>query len=123
MNEGATLVMELDNLGASPDAALWYYFADTGAWKLLIADRKVVSDGPRAVYRQVLKALQKLRDRVTHIVLEDVTVVMPDAPIIFLLRRALSVSPGPAGVRFSRNVIDGTMIEDAYIYRLKRPSA
>jgi hypothetical protein len=38
--------------------------------------------------------------------------------MITLLRVALRTGPGIGGIRFSSNVINGTLIEDAYIYRL-----
>lgn len=123
MKEGATLLERLDKSGISPDAALWFYFPDIGAWKFLLAEVKLGPEGPREVYRGVQKALQALRNEVTHLSLEDVAVAKPDAPLIRLLSQAISTGPGINGIRFSRNVINGTLIEDAYIYRLKRPAA
>ena len=42
---------------------------------------------------------------------------VPDAPVVALLRTAIRTGPGISGIRFKNNVIDGTLIEDAYIYR------
>lgn len=118
IREGATLVEALDQAGRSPDAALWFYFPE-GGWKLLLAETKVGSDGPRKVYRSVQKTLQGLRNRIAHMSLEDVAVAKPDAPVIKLLRRAIATGPGINGIRFTHNAVSGTMIEDVYIYRLK----
>lgn len=122
IDEGATLVRELDKAGVSPDAAMWFYFPDIGVWKLLLAEIKVGQDGPRGVYRTIQKTLQALRNDVAHLSLEDVALAKPDAPIIKLLRQAITTGTGVGGVRFTRNVINGILIEDAYIYRLKRPA-
>ena len=119
IDEGRTLVERLDERGDSPDAALWFYFPDAGAWKLLLAEVKVGPTGPRDVYRGIQKALTSLRNEVRHLSLEDVAVAKPDAPLIKLLRQALGTGPGISGIRFTRNVINGVAIEDAYIYRLK----
>ena len=123
IKEGAKLVERLDRTGASPDAAFWLYFPEIGAWKLLLAETKVGARGPREVYKQIQKALQRLRTEVTHLSLENVAVAKPDAPIVALLSSAISTGPGIGGIRFTRNVINGVPIEDAYIYRLKRPAA
>lgn len=123
IQEGETLVRNLDKGGASPDAALWFYFSDINAWKLLLAEVNVGAEGPREVYRSIQKTLQALRNEVTHLSLEDVAVAKPDAPLIKLLSKALATGPGISGIRFTGNVINGTLIEDAYIYRLARPAA
>jgi hypothetical protein len=50
--------------------------------------------------------------------LDDVTLSRPDEPIIALLRTAIHTGPGVGGIRFKNNAINGTLIEDAYIYRM-----
>lgn len=123
IREGAALVEGLDKAGVSPDAALWLYSPDTSAWKLLLAEVKVGADGPREVYRAVQKTLLALRSQITHLSLEDIALAKPDAPIIRLLAQAIATGPGINAIRFTRNVVNGTLIEDAYIYRLKQPAA
>ena len=123
IQEGAALVEGLDKTGVSPDAALWFYFPDISAWRLVLAEVKVGPEGPRGVYRTVQKALHSLRNQITHLSLEDVVLAKPDAPIIKLLAQAIATGPGINSIRFTHNVINGTLIEDALIYRLKRPAA
>ncbi len=123
IKEGATLVDALDRSGVSPDAALWLYYPDISAWKLLLAEVKVGQAGPREVYREVQKTLNGLRHQITHLSLEDVAVAKPDDPIIKLLSMVVTTGPKLEGFRFTHNVINGTLIEDAFIYRLKRPAA
>lgn len=123
MKEGAALIAKLDTVGFSPDAALWIYSPDTGRWRLLLAERKLASSGPREIYRAVQKALTAMRSEIVHLSLDDVSVAMPSAPIVQSLRQVIVTVPGAGGIRFPRNVINGTMVEDAYIYRLQRPAA
>jgi hypothetical protein len=111
------------HLGASPDAAFWFYYPDTHSWKLFLVEMKLAQEGPREAYRSVQKALQALRNEVVHLSLEDVAVAKPDMPLVALLSRVISTGPGIGGIRLSRNVINGQMIEDAYIYRMKRSAA
>jgi hypothetical protein len=119
IQEGARVLKGLDDAGVAPDAALWFYFSDVSAWRFVVAHTKVGADGPRALYRAVQKTLQKLRNEVTHMGLHDVTVAKPEGPLIAQLSKTVATSAGPNGIRSSRNVVNGTRVEDAYIYRLK----
>jgi len=119
ITEGAALVAKLDAEGVSPDVALWFYFPDVGAWTLLLGETNVGAHGPREVYKAVQKALRSLGTEVAHLSLEDISVAKPDAPLFNVLRQVVRTGPGISGMRFRRNYISGTMIEDAYIYRLK----
>jgi hypothetical protein len=115
---GATLVGKLDERGLQPDAALWLYSPDLQQWKLVIVEVKVGKKGPKEVYRQIQKILRESGGEMGELSLDDVALAKPDAPIIALLRASVRTGPGISGVRFKNNVIDGTLIEDAYIYRL-----
>ena len=118
IDAGAALVRELDERGIQPDAALWLYFPDLQTWKLVIAQVKVGSEGPKQLYRQIQELMGELSQQMHEISLDDVTLSKPDAPIISLLRMAIHTGPGVSGIRFKDNVINGTVIEDAFIYRL-----
>jgi hypothetical protein len=123
IREGAALVEALDKAGESPDAALWFYSPEGSRWELMLADVRLGPEGPRKVYRAVQKALHSLRHEITHVSLEDVTLAKPDAPVIKGLARAVATRPGINGIRVTLHVVNGTLIDDAYIYRLKRPAA
>ena len=122
IEEGAELLQALNAAGLTPDAAFWFYFSDINAWKLVLAEMRVGPDGPREIYRQVQRTLDARSDKIRSFSLADVVVAKPDAPIVSVLKRALRVERNAAGVRFSQNVIDGVLIEDAYIYRLAKPA-
>jgi hypothetical protein len=123
IQEGADLVQALDAAGLAPDAAFWFYFPDINAWKLVLAEMKVGPQGPREVYKQIQRTLGALSDRIKTLSLDDVAVAKPDAPVVSVLKKALRTGPGIGGIRFSQNIIDGVLIEDAYIYRLAKPAA
>jgi len=122
IEEGAELLQALDASGLTPDAAFWFYFSDINAWKLVLAEMRVGPDGPREVYKQVQRTLDALSDTIKSFSLADVVVAKPDAAVVSVLKRALRVERNAGGVRFSQNVIDGVLIEDAYIYRLAKPA-
>jgi hypothetical protein len=52
-----------------------------------------------------------------RIPLKEITVVDSQDPLISLMRTFIRIE-GISGVRFSNNVINGSLIEDAYIFRL-----
>jgi hypothetical protein len=115
---GAALVQKLDKSGIQPDAVFWFYFSDIQAWKLVIAEVKVGKEGPKEIYRQIQRILAKFPQEISGVLLDDVALAKPNAPIVALLRVALRTGPGISGIRFKNNVINGTVVEDAYIYRL-----
>jgi hypothetical protein len=83
---------------------------------------KLGPQGPREVYKQIQRTLGALSDKIKTLSLADVVVAKPDAPMVAVLKRAVRTGPGIGGIRFSQNVIDGVLIEDAYIYRLAKPA-
>jgi len=115
---GAALVRKLDESGIKPDAVFWFYFSDKQAWKLVIAEVKVGEQGPKEMYRQIQKILAKFPKEISGLSLDDIALAKPDAPMVALLRVALRTGPEIGGIRFKNNVINGVLIEDAYIYRL-----
>ncbi len=115
---GAALVRKLDEFGIRPDAVFWFSFPDKQAWKLVIAEVKVGEQGPKEMYRQIQKILAKFSEEISGLSLDDVALAKPDAPMVALLRVALRTAPEISGIRFKDSVINGKLIEDAYIYRL-----
>ena len=59
-----------------------------------------------------------MRGELAELSLDDLALAKPDAPLVTLLRNAVRTGSGIHGIRFSNNVMNGTVIEDAYIYRL-----
>lgn len=118
IDAGAELIRRLDARGMQPDAAFWFYFPDIGAWKLVLAEVRVGKTGPKDIYRDIQKILTVAKEELGAIELDDIALAKPDAPMVGLLRAAVRTGPGIGGIRFTHNVVNGTLIEDAYIYRL-----
>lgn len=115
---GAILVRKLDERGLNPDAALWLYFPEEKQWKLVVVESELGILGPKKIYQKIQQILADSANELSGLSLDDVSLTKPDAPIIVLLRVAIRTGPGISGIRFKNNVINGTLIEDAYIYRL-----
>jgi hypothetical protein len=114
---GEELLKQLDSADVVVNAALWFYFSEADNWKLLISLPTLIPKGPKTAYREVQKALSRVGGE-WALSLKDVAIAKPDAPLLRLLRFGVRTGHGINHIRFSRNVINGQLIEDAYIYRL-----
>lgn len=115
---GEDFVRKLDEHGMHPDAVLWLYFSEAERWKLVVAEADVGTLGPKKIYQRIREIMAQSADELSELSLDDVTLSRPDEPIIALLRTAIHTGPGIGGIRFKDNAINGTLIEDAYIYRM-----
>jgi hypothetical protein len=113
---GAKLIRALDAANFPLSAALWLYLPEEEDWRLILATPLVREKGPRAAYELVQKVLMELPN--LPLSLDQISLVDPNDRTVSLLRLAISTGPGIAGVRFSRNTINGVYIEDAYLYRV-----
>ena len=113
---GAKIVELLDKAKFSLSAAFWFYIPESNQWRLVFASPEVRIYGPKKSYRKVQSTLKKIDSSL--IALENIAVIDNIEPIIALLKVAIKTGPGISGIRFSRNTINGTFIEDAYIYRM-----
>ncbi len=114
---GGKLLGALREQGANPDAAFWLYEAEPAEWRLVIADADLVAQGPREGYRRIQNVLFKLADQAAPLQLQDIKLRTPRTRLVKALRRAAKDWPGSEGVRLRNNLTDGTLIEDAYVYR------
>ncbi len=117
IEEGKRLIEALDKANFQVEAAMWFYLTDSDQWRLFIASPFAEKNGPKNAYSFIQSVMSKLSEPL-GITLKDISVLSPKHHLISLLRVALRTGPGISGVRFTRNVINNTLIEDAYIYRI-----
>ncbi len=118
IKSGETLTSLLDENKFSVTASFWFFLPDSNGWRFIIAGTEV-ANGTKSAYKQVQQILSKsIVENGSSIQLKDITLVSPTDPLILLLKTALKTGNGISGIRFTRNMINGVMIEDAFIYRL-----
>ena len=117
IQEGKDLVEALDETEFKVDASLWFYSSDSDEWRLLIASPFVEENGPRKSYGFIRSVLTRPSPP-SGISLKNVSVLSPNNQLIKLLKTTIHTGLDIAGIRFTRNVINNTLIEDAYIYRI-----
>lgn len=116
---GKKLVQALDNIQAQVEAAFWIYYADERTWKLFISSELVKSDGPRSFYKKIMEASNKIENDTPIVSLHNVVATDKSNTFVNLLKLSISTGDEISGIRFSKNMINGIYIEDAYIYRMK----
>jgi hypothetical protein len=120
IDAGRRLVLALDHRQLAPSAAFWFYTSESLDWTLWIAHKDVASRGPRWFYREVRKAILEPDLALRGLSLDSISVVEAKHPLVSLMLVAVATGPGIHSIRFQNSVINGTVIEDAYIYRLTR---
>ena len=118
ISAGSELTRRLNEAGLVVSAVLWFYDPESNDWRLIVASPDVHSKGLKTVYKDVQSVLSTIPENQSVISLKDISVVDSSDPLISLLKDALTTGNGISGIRVSRNMINGTLIEDAYIYRL-----
>ena len=118
VQEGRRLIQALDEKGFSLRAALWFYLPDLAEWRLLLGSPLVDTDGPKLAYRRVQAVLTRMSPP-SRLTLQSISIVSARDPLIQLLSSAIQTGPAILDIRFSKSTVNGTFIEDAYIYRLQ----
>jgi hypothetical protein len=119
---GRTLVEALDEepseAGLRPTAAFWFFYPEEEAWRLILALPAMEAEKPQAVYRKVLEVLRR-DGKDPSLPTDAIELASPESLLVQLVRGAIQTGgDGIAGIRFTHNVIDGQLVDDAYIYRV-----
>src|SRR5438552_11594927 len=122
ISAGSELTRRLDESTFLVSAAFWLYETDSNAWRFIIGSPEVRNRGLKAAYKQVQSVVAAIPEGQPKISLKDISVVDSNDPLVSLMRVAIKTGNGISGIRFSRNMINGVLIEDAYIYRITQAS-
>lgn len=117
---GKALVVALDKSNLLVRGAFWFLMSEQRLWRLVIVSPEVSTNGPKAAYRKIRAATNRIVIASGSEIVGpgDVSVIDVNDGLYQNLRLAVQTGPGVSGVRFSRNTINHMFIEDAYIYRL-----
>lgn len=122
LDEGARFAEVPGVISLPVAASLW--FLDDDQWKLIIASAEVEKEGPKKAYRHVLTVMSYLEDDLPKISIQDLMVTDTKHPLIRLLSEAASTGPHDlSAIRITDNVVNGTWIDDAYVYRMSTEGA
>ena len=126
---GAKLIEALDESNFNVASAMWFYLSDNNEWRLIIASPYVDKNGPMKSYELIQDKLDEIKNHITvvtmlqgdinsFISLQNISVVSPNDDLIKLVRTAIKTKHNIGYIRFTKNVINNILIEDALIYRM-----
>ena len=115
---GESLIRKMDESLISVTAALWFYLSESDEWRLMLATPLVDKEGPKKVYEKIQQLLEK-QDVQYDLSLDNIAIVSPDDQLITLLKKVIKTKKNSlSSITFTRNIINNTFIENAYIYRM-----
>jgi len=117
IQSGMKLIERLDAINANIKSSFWFYVSEEKIWKLIIASPLVDTEGPREYYKKIVEVNLLAEEIEETISLHDISVTNTSNQIVQLLKSAINTGKEIAGIRFSKNTINGMFIEDTYIYR------
>ncbi len=118
---GERLLRRLEERGSSVPAALWSYAADINEWRLYMTIRASSLQGSATGVELVSQAITSLRSEEDFpLTRQDISPVNGDHAVIASLAGALGTGPTISRLRIQGTKVNGTLIEDALIYRLYR---
>lgn len=113
---GQELLDILDRAGFPVTGAAWIYFEDLDTWKLVLRTPKAETDRLAAL-GEIAHAMDAEGDLRPRLDLTRLNIVPPKDMVMAAMGKTIKAD-GAEPVRFDRNLVDGTMINDALIYRL-----
>lgn len=113
---GKELLDILDQAKFPVTGAAWVYFEDIDQWRLIVRTPKAEKDLINAL-TQVAVAMDAKGDLRARLDFSRVKLVPPKDRMLAAMGSVVRVD-GMSTVRFTRNVINGVLIDDALIYRL-----
>lgn len=116
IDESVNLIQFLDKEDCGVRAALWHYYNEVGAWKLILSSDKFAPKSQREFYLVVAKVINKNNLKLS---VSDIKLVSMGDAIIQALSMLVHVSDfGRA--RFSQSTFNGIYIEDAIVLRMQK---
>lgn len=112
VERGEALVRALDDAGFPVLAALWLYYPDIDTWKLVLATPHAAS--PQKAYTEIRHIAH--RAQIDAPDLAQIKLVLPTDATVSTLSQVIRIE-GIGRVRFSKNMINGIYVEDAFLYR------
>ena len=113
---GRELLRILDETKFPVTAAAWIFFPDFEEWRLVIRTPKAEKNLQQALL-ELAVSLDERGDLRRRLDLSRVRLVPPKDKMLAAMGSVVRVE-GTSNIRFTRNVINGVVVDDALIYRL-----
>ncbi len=117
IEEGKKVIELLDREDMKITSAFWLYFPEIQEWRLMLATPNVDTVGRKNTYSKILELLNQNEDTI-DVPFDAISIISPDQELSNNLRMAAGKGNEISG-RFSGIVVNGTLIEDIYLYRIQ----
>ena len=112
---GRSAFVALDHAGVHPQSVFWRYFPESSDWRFVVALPTVKQDGPRLLYEQIRRILSQHR---VELPLWRIMLLSTDDPLAHWAQDR--VRSAMSDVRSTGEIVDNTVVDDAYIYSRRR---
>lgn len=116
IEEGKKLIDLLDRSGMNISSAFWLYLTEIQEWRLMLATPDIDTLGRKKTYAKILELLNQHLESI-DMPLDAISVISPEQELNRHLRTVVKKGKEISG-RFSGIVVNGTLIEDIYLYRV-----
>ena len=118
IESGKNLLEVLDKGSIKIFSFFWFFLAESGSWRLIISSPDFEKFDIRKCYQDFIKDYGN-NEAIKDIGISNITLLPNSNDLIKLFKIAIKTDERSiSGIRFTSNVINGILIEDAYIYRL-----
>lgn len=120
--DGEMLIRELEHAQINVHSAFWLYDSEADRWRLIIASEIEDFYSPKKAYTHIWNVLKEMTNKGIEIgfSFDNISVMSPKDPLIKALSMTIKTGPEDiCGIRFSRNRIGNSYIDDSYIYRIQ----
>lgn len=113
------LVLELlDKKNINPNVFIWFYLTNSNSWRLVISADTYNNKDIKDYYKSFIEQFGN-ENIIKEIGLSNITIVPDTDNLINILKMEIRTDKKSiSDIRFKSNVINGVLIDDAYIYRL-----
>jgi hypothetical protein len=118
MESGKRFVQLLDDSNAKPKAAFWIYNPELDDWQLLAGHVDGINDDDEKFNETVTAIWSSNRSQLPELQVTDIGLALSNAPILELLNAVVNTGDEILGINFTREEINGIVIDGVYLYRM-----
>ena len=118
MESGRRFVELLDENSLNPKAAFWIYNPELDDWQLLAGYVNGIEDDDAKFSQAVAGIFAAHPSQLPELEVTDIGLAFDDAPILELLNSVVNTGDEILGINFSREEINGIVIDGVFLYRM-----
>lgn len=118
MESGKRFVALLDENNLNPQAAFWIYNSELDAWILLLGHLSGIDDDDDKFSETIAALYAPQASELPGLEMSDIGLAKANAPILELLNSVVNTGNEILGINFTREEINGIVIDGVYLYRM-----